>query len=1366
MLEEHRRAARWPRALEIFGQLLDGLATNKFKPGLYGRGDIARSLDEALLDQLTGWPPQAVTAFKASFGAVAQQQLSRAKTRREIWRVTRYFNTEAAGDALQRLAAQALEAGDAAEALRALQLAGLHPDQPIGENQRLTQRLLIWRMLGREDRTRELLARASTTHVVLGGKRLSLAQAMRQFSLREVRRAEQTRWPALGGRTDRTGIAGLGPLPGAARWTVGLGPAAVPEGSSGPACSDGQRIYIAGSAGLVALDAASGKLIWQYPELARPRPTRTDSRPWSCRLSGDALYTVLAEGLFCFEAATGKLRWKISTAALKDQDFFGRVRTLSSPSVDGDRIWVLATRFAGDVETHLLAFDRRGPRISESAGLLSRSLLSTSPSPRFLAFSYPTVTTSIDGSRMALQTGHGAVLLLDRETGAPLWGMRYKRYPQRRLDQLLRGAGLRPPGPIGVLRSVLFLAPPDSPYCLAIDTIGRRQLWRHPLTPGERLLASTPDAILVGGGTRCRALSPHDGRVLWSCDLGAPIVGLLPGRAALAISTRRELLRVDAKSGKILDRANAPFAGRLIPCGDRLVLIGQRRAALIADRTRKPARPTPAPTLVERSRLAVASGKANDALLAELLRAGKRPIDPGFGVKYPAAELASLLVSDPGRVPALLGGAASAPSRPRTVWKSAYPTSLRSAKTRFAPLLGAHDSPVRHPLGISDRSRVQFRDGYSGALLWRAKTRARPLGIASVGQRGILVFEGLALAFELSTGAPAWAYIPGVGHRAGAEAATPSVQHWFSSRLVQHAALSPSLLLLATDKQLIALDPSSGEPRWRQVHGALRIQRLVLLDRALLTVDQGGRIALRSLKTGALLHSLPSPARSQRLIAATRRGKIALLGYRGSGQQTWVAIDPLRKKPRWRLIVSGDATSVPGSQRYLVLRETSRVSVYGIDDGKLRWRSRPLGLPRNRALVCAISGQDLLQAWLIRAQLHVQRSALHSGKLLWHLTRSSTRAPRTILPVGRRVLVFGKAPFAFFFEADGQTRKLRQRSLRHHHDAIHQVLRSGPTTVFLTDSGAVGRSRRLPRYARRDLFHFWPARHHRLGAMSVARNLAELEGHGAATDALARAFDVLRDDTQPIQLRFIDAAQGHQELAYEGRKERLVLRARRMARPPQIDGVLDEPYDRQHSLRMDGLANLRLIVDPDRPWQPWRGLEDLSARVFTGWDKQYFYLAMVVRDDRGTLFGEEDTRWVGDAAIFSFDSADSGGYQYNRAKDYLFWVFHPRPRKKKKARRPKPKTSGVPGVKSSIRWSRNGLIRTYELAIPWKLMPRMRPRSGRRFGFNILLLDDDSGLGVTRAMSLAPGNLLDPLKSNFVSRRFHPQRFASVELID
>ncbi len=51
-------------------------------------------------------------------------------------------------------------------------------------------------------------------------------------------------------------------------------------------------------------------------------------------------------------------------------------------------------------------------------------------------------------------------------------------------------------------------------------------------------------------------------------------------------------------------------------------------------------------------------------------------------------------------------------------------------------------------------------------------------------------------------------------------------------------------------------------------------------------------------------------------------------------------------------------------------------------------------------------------------------------------------------------------------------------------------------------------------------------------------------------------------------------------------------------------------------------------------------------------------------------------------------------------------------------------------------------VTNYELAIPWKYLPRLKPEKGRAFGFNFTVLDGDiPGAGASYWMQLTPGTV-------------------------
>jgi len=90
----------------------------------------------------------------------------------------------------------------------------------------------------------------------------------------------------------------------------------------------------------------------------------------------------------------------------------------------------------------------------------------------------------------------------------------------------------------------------------------------------------------------------------------------------------------------------------------------------------------------------------------------------------------------------------------------------------------------------------------------------------------------------------------------------------------------------------------------------------------------------------------------------------------------------------------------------------------------------------------------------------------------------------------------------------------------------------------------------------------------------------------------------------------------------------------RFASPPQIDGNMDE-----WKSRPTFIFNQRSQIKPSDPWIDWGGPEQFSARIYTGWDDRFFYMAAAVKDERqcNSRRLPQDI-WNGDALEFAFSS--------------------------------------------------------------------------------------------------------------------------------
>lgn len=177
---------------------------------------------------------------------------------------------------------------------------------------------------------------------------------------------------------------------------------------------------------------------------------------------------------------------------------------------------------------------------------------------------------------------------------------------------------------------------------------------------------------------------------------------------------------------------------------------------------------------------------------------------------------------------------------------------------------------------------------------------------------------------------------------------------------------------------------------------------------------------------------------------------------------------------------------------------------------------------------------------------------------------------------------------------------------------------------------------------------------------------------------------------------------------------------------PEIDGNLNDwkgavPIYLHSQNQVVGLTN----------WTP----SDLSAVAYTAWDNKYFYFAAKVTDQKFYQPYTGGNIWQGDSIQLYFDPLNDKT-QGRSPDDQDFgvaltpngpevWAWNGQVRGK------------VYGAKAMITHGKNGDL-TYEVAIPLSTMSDLKPVSGHRFGFD-MLINDNNGSGRAGWMWLTPG---------------------------
>ncbi len=181
--------------------------------------------------------------------------------------------------------------------------------------------------------------------------------------------------------------------------------------------------------------------------------------------------------------------------------------------------------------------------------------------------------------------------------------------------------------------------------------------------------------------------------------------------------------------------------------------------------------------------------------------------------------------------------------------------------------------------------------------------------------------------------------------------------------------------------------------------------------------------------------------------------------------------------------------------------------------------------------------------------------------------------------------------------------------------------------------------------------------------------------------------------------------------------------ARYLSTPPKINGDWSE----WKNLTDEYPANT--VV-----WgrEKWTGAEDLSSSFHLGWDDEYFYLAVKVRDDQYVQNTTRANLYNGDSIELLLDTQLMEDYLSARLSDDDFQLGispgNPHPGAGQEAYLWTPNYLG--GNQKTIQIEarqESGLYRV-EVAIPWTVF-EMKPVAGRHYGFAISVSDNDNGDG-------------------------------------
>jgi hypothetical protein len=239
-----------------------------------------------------------------------------------------------------------------------------------------------------------------------------------------------------------------------------------------------------------------------------------------------------------------------------------------------------------------------------------------------------------------------------------------------------------------------------------------------------------------------------------------------------------------------------------------------------------------------------------------------------------------------------------------------------------------------------------------------------------------------------------------------------------------------------------------------------------------------------------------------------------------------------------------------------------------------------------------------------------------------------------------------------------------------------------------------------------------------------------------------------------------------------------------MPRPPEIDGELSDWWRPWSSVELLGPQNVQPIQQPpgETPGR-WSGVEDLSARLYMGWDEKNFYFALDVDDTNLRPYDSDAPNWVGDCLLIAIDCQNNGG-EVVLGDDVLLSLALTLPKKKDdEEEQEESDEERKPQGKYFVRRKEDNSGAVYEASVPWEVFvkngatldPAQGPEKGFAFGFNVILTDDDgerfggddperSGpRGALKTLELTPSVLLHQEKSR-LWQGYIPRRFAKISL--
>lgn len=368
---------------------------------------------------------------------------------------------------------------------------------------------------------------------------------------------------------------------------------------------------------VAAFDPGTGQVYWRWPKRPRPGLVRSDGYVLGCSVDKGFVYVNMCRRkrgpirlyqqdphiLCAFDIKDGKLLWSTEKMRLKRhyRDLIKHQGAFCTPpAIRGDSLYVPVIISKGaEKELFIYCIQRqsglpRWKRFICSARFGSRHPGTYCPIPQIRAYA----------QSIFVLTNFGVVAKLDAVCGDIIW---IRGYAGRGRKQV---RFFRPPNPALIHGGMLYALPQDFEPLIAMDLNGTKikRLTRKKWSQGFRYMVGPVrgaeiyykgrmhrlDALLLIG-KRWQIIDLRDGRPLLKKNnsLGH-ISNLITGRPYLCdifkdqpcilIPCRNAVRIVELLTLKVVNNLGSLGAGTVTACGDRLIVTGQQKVLVYADR--------------------------------------------------------------------------------------------------------------------------------------------------------------------------------------------------------------------------------------------------------------------------------------------------------------------------------------------------------------------------------------------------------------------------------------------------------------------------------------------------------------------------------------------------------------------------------------------------------------------------------------------------------------------------------------------------------------------------------------------------------------------------------------------------------------